>query len=114
MCSNAKWRDFSRDPEWLANLLADPLTKDEVQPLQTVAALARAGDRLEREFDRITLPVLILHGIADKASSTDKQLILYEDYFHDLLNDLGRERVMADIINWIDGRIPAGPMATTG
>ena len=113
-----KMEDFSRDPEWVAQLLADPLTKDEVQPVQTVAALARAGDRFEREFDRITLPVLILHGTADKAtrpegsqeffdnaSSADKQLILYEDYYHDLLNDLGRERVMEDIIAWIEARL---------
>jgi len=115
-----KMEDFSRDPAWVAQLLADPLCAGEVQPVQTVAALARAGDRFEREFDRITLPVLILHGTADKATrpdgsqeffdragSADKQLILYDDYYHDLLNDLGRERVMADITGWIDARIPA-------
>lgn len=113
-----KMEDFSRDPEWVAQLLADPLTRDEVQPVQTVAALARAGDRFEREFSRITLPVLILHGTADKATrpdgsqeffdnagSADKQLILYDDYYHDLLNDVGRERVMEDIVGWIEARL---------
>ena len=101
-------------------MLADPLTHDEVQPVQTVAALVRAGERMHREFGTITLPVLILHGTADKATrpdgsqeffdnagSTDKRLILYEDYYHDLLNDLGRERVMADIVGWIEARLPA-------
>ena len=110
--------DFSRDPEWVAQLLADPLTNEEVQPDQTVAALARAGDRFEREFDTITLPVLILHGTADKATrpggsqefydqagSGDKQLVLYEGYYHDLLNDIGRERVMDDIVGWIEHRL---------
>jgi len=114
-----KMKDFSRDPEWVAELLADPYTQDEAQPVETVAALVRAGDRMEKEFGTITLPVLILHGTADKATrpdgsqeffdhtgSADKQLILYEDYYHDLLNDLGRERVMADIIGWIDARLP--------
>ena len=123
-----KMEDFSRDPAWVAQLLADPLTHDEVQPIQTVASLARAGERFEREFNRITLPVLILHGTADKATrpdgsqeffdkagSADKQLILYDDYYHDLLNDLGRERVMADVIGWIEARLgpsyrPAMPM----
>ena len=113
-----KMEDFSRDPEWVAELLADPLTRDEVQPVQTVAALTRAGERFEREFERITLPVLILHGTADKvtrpdgsqeffdkAGSADKQLILYQDYYHDLLNDIGRERVMEDIIGWIEARL---------
>lgn len=112
--------DFSRDPAWVEQLLADPLTKDEVQPVQTVVALVRAGDRMAREFGTIALPVLILHGTADKATrpdgsqeffdhagSADKQLILYEGHYHDLLNDLGRERVMADILAWIDARLPA-------
>lgn len=114
-----KFEDFTRDPEWLAELNADPLIAGEVQPVATVAALARADERLEREFSRITLPVLILHGTADKATrpegsqmffdnagSADKELKLYDGYVHDLLNDLGRERVMDDIIGWIEARLP--------
>lgn len=113
-----KMEDFSRDPEWVAELNADPLTLDEVQPVQTVATLARAGERFEREFGRITLPVLILHGTADKATrpdgsqqffdetgSADKTLKLYEGHYHDLLNDLGREQVFEDIVSWIDARL---------
>lgn len=125
-----KMEDFTRDPEWLAALKVDPLTLDEVQPVQTVAALARAGERMEREFDRITVPVLILHGTADKATrpdgsqlffdkagSADKTLKFYEGHYHDLLNDLGRDQVMEDIIGWIDQRIPQAvkvemPLAT--
>lgn len=114
-----KMEDFSRDPEWVAQLEADPLTLDESQPVATVAAFARAGERFEREFGRITLPVLIMHGTADKATrpdgsqqffdaagSTDKTLKLYDGYAHDLLNDLGKEQVFDDIIAWIDARIP--------
>ena len=119
-----KMKDFSRDPAWVAELLADPYTQDEAQPVETVAALVRAGDRMEKDFGTITLPVLIMHGTADKATrpdgsqeffdhagSADKQLILYEDYYHDLLNDLGRERVMADIVGWIEARLPASEAA---
>lgn len=113
-----KMEDFSRDPEWVAQLLADPLTLDEVQPVATVAAFARAGERFEREFGRITLPLFILHGTADKATrpdgseqffhqagSTDNTLKLYEGYYHDLLNDLGREQVIDDIAGWIEARL---------
>ena len=35
------------------------------------------------------------------AGSTDKTLKLYDGHFHDLLNDLGKEAVMADITRWI-------------
>jgi hypothetical protein len=35
---------------------------------------------------------------------------LYEDYFHDPLNDTGSERVLADVTGWIEARLgePAG------
>jgi alpha-beta hydrolase superfamily lysophospholipase len=116
-------KDFSRDPARVDELLADPYTQGEAQPVETVAALVRAGDRLKREFDRIVLPVLILHGTADKvtrpdgsqeffdhAGSADKQLILYEDHAHDLLADLGKERVFADIVGWLEARLNAGAL----
>lgn len=122
-----KMEDFSRDQEWVAQLNADPLTKDEVQPVQTVAALARAGERFEREFGNITLPVMILHGTADKATrpdgsqqffdetgSSDKTLKLYDGYAHDLLNDVGRERVFDDITDWINARLESAPKPAQG
>jgi alpha-beta hydrolase superfamily lysophospholipase len=111
--------DFSRDPRAVAILNADPLIAREVQPARTVAALVRADERLRREFPRITLPVFILHGTADRATvpagsrffyetagSKDKTLKLYEGHFHDLLNDLGKEEVLADIRAWIDRHLP--------
>jgi acylglycerol lipase len=115
-----KNEDFSRDPAIVAAMNADPLIHDEVQPVQTVAALVRADERLKREFPLITLPVFILHGTADKATnpngsqlfydtagSTDKTLKLYEGHVHDLLNDVGRETVIADVSKWIAARLPA-------
>lgn len=115
-----KNRDFTRDPQALRALNDDPLIANEKQPAKTVAALVRADERLAREFPRITLPVLILHGTGDKATkpsgsrqfyeragSKDKTLKLYDGHFHDLLNDIGKEQVMADIMDWLDARIPA-------
>jgi len=114
-----KNEDFSRDPAVVAALNADPLIAHEIQPAATVAALVRADERLREEFPKITLPVLIMHGTADKATvcegsqffhdtagSADKTLKLYKDHFHDLLADTGKEGVMADISAWIDKRLP--------
>jgi len=39
------------------------------------------------------------------AGSKDKTLKLYEGHYHDLLADLGREQVMADIQAWIAARL---------
>jgi acylglycerol lipase len=111
---------FSRDPKVVEALNNDPFVKDEVQPTETIAAMLRGDDRLKEGFAHITLPVLIMHGTLDKvtrpsgsqhfydqAGSSDKTLKLYEGHFHDLLNDLDKEQVLADIQQWIDARIPA-------
>ena len=116
---NLKTEDFSRDPDAVQAMKDDPLIEGEVQPAQTVAELVRADERLEREFPLITLPVLILHGTADKvtrpagsqlfydtAGSTDKTLKLYEGHAHDLLNDVDKQKVMGDIVAWINARLP--------
>lgn len=109
--------DFSRDPAWVAALAADPLVRDEVQPIDTVAALARAGEQLQDRLDALELPLLVMHGTSDRATrpagsqllfdvagSTDKVLKLFEGQAHDLLNDLDRDRVINDIGNWISLR----------
>jgi acylglycerol lipase len=114
-----KNEDFSRDPKVVQRMNEDPLIAHETQPTQTLAEMVRADERLKRDFGKFTLPLLILHGTADQAtkfsgsqlffdnaSSKDKTLKLYDGHFHDLLNDLGREEVMADIRNWISARIP--------
>jgi acylglycerol lipase len=113
---------FSRDPRRVEFMDKDPLLQGEIQPARTVAQMLRAAARLRREFQRITLPVFIMHGTKDsvtkpsgsrlfheRAGSTDKTLKLYEGHFHDLLNDIDREKVMADIQGWIKARIPARP-----
>ena len=81
-----------------------------MQPTKTVAEMVRADERLKRDFPQFKLPLLIIHGTKDtvtrpegsqefydRAGSTDKTLKLYEGYFHDPLNDIGKEAVMADI-----------------
>ncbi len=109
---------FSRDPKLVAAMDADPLIANETQPTLTVAEMARADERLKRDFSQITLPVLILHGSKDAvtkpsgseffhehAGSSDKTLLIYDGHFHDLLNDIGKEVVVRDINVWLDARV---------
>ena len=115
-----KNEDFSRDPLVVDSMNNDPLIKDESEPTQTAKVMIDAASRLNEEFPLIKLPVLILHGTEDKATnpsgsqffydnagSTDKTLKLYEGHYHDLLNDVDRDLVMADINEWINARVPA-------
>jgi len=113
-----KNEDFSRDQAVVDFMNADPLIANEVQPTKTVQQLSLADERLKTEMAAIQLPLLILHGTADKAtkpsgsqyfydhaSSTDKTLKFYEDHYHDLLNDLDKEIVMGDILDWLNKKI---------
>jgi acylglycerol lipase len=110
--------NFSRDPLFVDSMNNDPLIKGESEATQTAKVMIDAARRLREEFPLIKLPVLILHGTEDKATnpsgsqffydttgSADKTLKLYEGHYHDLLNDLDKEIVIADINDWIDARV---------
>jgi alpha-beta hydrolase superfamily lysophospholipase len=112
--------DFSRDPEAVERMNQDPLIAKESQPAETAAELLKAAEHLRENMPNFKVPVLIIHGTADKATrpegseyfyntaaSKDKTLMLYQGHFHDLLNDVDKEVVMADIKKWLDRRLPA-------
>lgn len=113
-----KDEDFSRDRAFVDRMKVDPLIPRQGYPAQTIAELARTDERLHTELARITIPVLVLHGTDDHVTlpsgskrfgeiggSKDKTVTLYEGHFHDLLNDVGKERVLADVIRWLEGHL---------
>ena len=110
--------DFSREPSIVAAMNRDPLIAGESETAQATAELIRADAHLRTQFPLITLPLLILHGAADKAAKAsgsqffyasagakDKTLKLYDGASHDLLNDTVREAVMTDIRNWLEDQL---------
>ena len=69
-------------------------------------------------MEAFRLPLLIVHGSADRltnpegskqlyarAGSTDKTFKLYDGLYHEVLNEPEQEQVMADIVAWLDQRI---------
>lgn len=86
--------------------------------LRTAVEMLYTTQEIEQKLERVSLPLLILHGKADvvtdpsvskalyeKASSADKKLILYDDAYHTLLEGEPDEmilRVFGDIISWLD------------
>jgi alpha-beta hydrolase superfamily lysophospholipase len=110
--------DFSRDPAAVQAMDSDELIARESQPLETLAAMVRADEALERSFPNITLPIFILHGtddhatkpsgsqqFFDQAGSLDKTLRFYEGGYHDLLNDTIRDEVVGDITMWLNRQL---------
>ena len=118
--------DFSRDQDAVAFMNNDPLIANESQPAETGAVMLNAAEALKENMPNFRVPVFIIHGTADKATrpqgseyffehagSTDKTLKLYEGHFHDLLNDVDKEIVMADILEWLNERIPTETSVAT-
>lgn len=109
---------FSRDPAAVEAMNNDPLIANESQPAETSAEMIKGAERLKENMPRFTVPMFIIHGTDDKATryqgsqlfydtsgSKDKTLKLYEGHYHDLLADIGKEEVMADILAWVNERI---------
>lgn len=116
---------FSRDPKVVEQMNSDPLIAHEKQPAETLAEVLKAAARIGENMPKISVPVFIIHGTEDKATrwqgsqyfydnvgSADKTLKLYEGGYHDLLNDTDKEAVMADILAWVNERVPAQTAAT--
>ncbi len=68
--------------------------------------------------EKLTLPLLILHGDADlivhpeggrefyqRAGSTDKTLKVYAGLYHEILNEYEKEAVLGDILTWMDAHL---------
>lgn len=110
---------FSRDPAVVEQMNNDPLIANEKQPAETASEVLKAAARLKENMPNIKVPVFIIHGTADEATrpagsqyfydnvgSEDETLKLYEGGYHDLLNDLDKKNVMADILAWVNERVP--------
>ena len=113
---------FSRDPAVVEQMNNDPLINTEKEPAETASEVLKAAARLKENMPNLNVPVFIIHGTDDKATrpagsqyffdnvgSKDKTLKLYEGGYHDLLNDIDKETVMADILAWVNERVPAEP-----
>ncbi|MGN6689506.1 MAG: alpha/beta hydrolase, partial [Sphingopyxis sp.] len=114
----------SRNPEVVAAYRADPLVYG-----------GKIGARLGKEFmdamavaqadaPKITLPILIQHGEADRltapagsrylfdhVSSKDKRFEIYPGLFHEIYNEPEQAAVLDDLIGWFDAHVAQGKSA---
>lgn len=110
---------FSRDATTVEELRVDPLVFHGKATARLAAELLRRMARSRPELDRLELPVLVLHGSADRLTnpagsqllfdqsrSRDKRIKIYPGWFHDLLHEPGRQEVVNDIVQWLAIRLP--------
>ena len=109
---------ISQDKSVVKAYLNDPLVYHGKVRARLGIELMNAMDIILRRIPEIRLPLLIMHGAADRlsnprgseilyreASSADKTLKLYPGYYHEILNEPGRQQVLADIEAWLNAHI---------
>jgi alpha-beta hydrolase superfamily lysophospholipase len=109
----------SRDPAVVRDYDSDPLNYHGKLPARTVAELSKAIDGFPEAVTRFRLPLLVMHGTADRlvpiaggemvaerAGSEDKTFKRYDGLFHEILNEPERQQVLDDMADWLDARFP--------
>ena len=108
---------LSRDPRVEADFLADPLVNKSITARFGTEGLAMIA-AVKRRAHSVSLPLLVIHGGADplnsvagaqqffhEVSSPDKDMIVYPDSYHEPHNDLDRDKVLADLCDWIEKHV---------
>jgi alpha-beta hydrolase superfamily lysophospholipase len=107
--------DFSRDPRTVWEARVDPLVYQDPAPAHTAKELLAAIDRIGEGMAQVNVPMLVMHGGADKVTpplgsrdlaarawSTDKSLRIYDGLYHDLLHEPERAQVTLAVLGWLD------------
>jgi len=105
---------ISQDKAVVDAYVNDPLVYRGKVRARLGAELIKTWKKLPSLMPDIKLPILIMHGTADRlsdpegsrllyerVSSTDKTLKLYEGFYHEIMNEPGREQVFEDMETWL-------------
>jgi alpha-beta hydrolase superfamily lysophospholipase len=81
-------------------------------------AIRRGAEHARLAAERIGTPLLLLHGeqdpvtcvratreFFDQSVSRDKTLRTYPEMLHETHNEIGRERVIEEVLDWILARV---------
>jgi acylglycerol lipase len=105
---------ISRDKAVVSAYVTDPLVYRGKVCVRSGAELVRMMQKLPHQMPKIVLPILIMHGTADRlaspkgsevlyerVSSRDKTLKLYDGFYHEIFNEPEREQVFKDMETWL-------------
>ena len=105
---------ISRDGAVVDAYVNDPLVYRDKLPARMGAELAKMWKHLPEKMPEIKLPILIMHGSADRladprgskllyeqAGSEDKTLKIYDGFYHEIFNEPAHREVMADMESWL-------------
>ncbi|QQK07988.1 alpha/beta hydrolase [Miniphocaeibacter halophilus] len=114
---NALGDGVCSDQNVVQKYIADPLVKNMISA-KLVKEVISGVHYLKKNADKFIAPVLILHGADDglvsekdsrdlfgEIASKDKGLIIYPKLFHEILNEPVKDKIIAEIVEWINERI---------
>ena len=114
-------KDLSHDPAVVAAYEADPLVFKTISP-RWFLEVRRVQEAVLERAGALRLPALFQIGSADpiaspararqvfeRLGSADKQIEVYQGFLHEVFNETGRQRVIADLLAWLDRHVPASP-----
>lgn len=114
-------RHLSRDPAEVEAYRLDPAVDHGVPKARIVTQLMLHGERALAEVGRLTMPMLLLHGKDDQVTEAgasgelhralegqDATILLYDEGPHEMFHDPLRERVLTDLLAWLDDKLPEG------
>lgn len=106
---------LTRNEEVYNRYVTDPLVYRGGTRARTAAEILRNIRVSATRFSEITIRLFVIHGLADRltipegsvklyeeAKSNDKTLKLYEGCYHELLNEPEKDKVIQDVLNWIE------------
>ena len=105
---------LSRDPEVGVAYAKDPLVNRMVSSRWFTEAM-QAMEEIQQWAPQITAPVLMMHGTEDKLAkveatrelfghlgSEQKELQIYQGYYHELFNEPERQEIFGRVSLWLD------------
>jgi alpha-beta hydrolase superfamily lysophospholipase len=105
--------DLSRDPVYIENVMKDPLVCGHI-PARLLSEIKAAGARASKSIYKINLPMLVMHGTADRITSfkASKEFVMnsskrttfreWTGHYHDLHNDTDADEVFGYVTEWLD------------
>ncbi|MEJ6593990.1 lysophospholipase [Parasphingorhabdus sp.] len=110
----------SRDPQAVADYLADPLVYNGKMSARLAAEMLNNMTKIQENSEQISLPLLLLHGGKDSLaaaegsmfleshiSSSVKTLTIYPELFHEIFNEPEKDKVLNDMTDWLDKQLAA-------
>jgi alpha-beta hydrolase superfamily lysophospholipase len=109
----------SSDPDVVRAYQSDPLVHHGKMAAGTANGILTAAKSFPAKLPSLKIPLLVVHGSADTvvsvesgrevhslAGSPDKTLKVYDGFSHEVFNEPGKAKVLADVSDWLIARTP--------